>query len=311
MSIGLLVDVMLALALVGLSLRVVTGQSLFGDIVQFILFGLVIALSWSRLGAPDLALAEAAIGAGLTGALMLMAYRRLVQDGGDDAVRIGRRPLLALPVAALTGALVAAIGLAVLDVQRVAGAAGDRVLEALPDTGLGNPVTGVLLVFRGLDTLLELAVLLVALLGAWAIAGDAAPGRLHQVDRRTPLVGALLTSMVPLTILIAAHLLLAGTDAPGGAFQAGAVLTGCGVLLVLTGTLRPTAAAGLVTRLLLVAGLAAFVLIGVGVLASGRPTMTMPGTWAIYLVETAIMVSIAVTMTLLFARSRGLAPERS
>jgi len=311
MSVGLLVDVMLGLALVGLSLRVVTGQSLFSDIVQFILFGLVVALSWSRLGAPDLALAEAAIGAGLTGALMLMAYRRLVQGGGEDAVRIGPRPLLALPVAALTGTLVAVIGLVALGVQRVAGAAGDRVLEALPGTGLGNPVTGVLLVYRGLDTLLELAVLLVALLGAWAVSGDAAPGRLHQVDRRTPLVGALLTSMAPLTILIATHLLLAGTDAPGGAFQAGAVLTGCGVLLVLTGTLRPTAAAGLVTRLLLVSGLAAFVLIGVGAVALGRPTMTMPGTWAIYLVETAIMVSIAVTMTLLFARSRGLAPERS
>ena len=311
MSIGYLVDVMLALALVGLSLRVVTGQVLFRDIVLFILFGLVIALSWSRLGAPDLALAEAAIGAGLTGALMLMAYRRLVEGGAEDAVRVGRRPLLALPVAALTGTLVAVIGLAALDVERVAGAAGDQVLEALPATGLGNPVTGVLLVFRGLDTLLEMAVLLVALLGAWAVLGDATPGRLHQVDRRTPLVGALLTSVAPLTILIATHLLLAGTDSPGGAFQAGAVLTGCGVLLVLTGTLRPAAAGGLLTKLLVVAGLAAFMLIGVGVVVLGRPTMAMPGTWAVYLIETAMMLSIAATMTLLFARSRGLTPERS
>jgi uncharacterized MnhB-related membrane protein len=59
-----LVDLLLALALVGLSLRVVTGRELFRDIVLFILFGLVIALSWARLGAPDVALAEAAIGAG-------------------------------------------------------------------------------------------------------------------------------------------------------------------------------------------------------------------------------------------------------
>jgi len=35
------------------------------------------ALSWARLQAPDIALAEAAIGAGLTGALLLDAYGAL------------------------------------------------------------------------------------------------------------------------------------------------------------------------------------------------------------------------------------------
>ena len=32
------------------------------------------ALAWARLAAPDIGLAEAAIGAGLTGALLLDAY---------------------------------------------------------------------------------------------------------------------------------------------------------------------------------------------------------------------------------------------
>ncbi len=311
MTIGVLVDLMLALALVGLSLRVVTGRALFRDIVLFILFGLVIALSWSRLGAPDLALAEAAIGAGLTGALMLMAYRRLVAGGAEDVAPRRRPPLLAVPVAVLTGALVALIGLAALGVERVPDAAGTIVLEELGASGLGNAVTAVLLVFRGLDTMLEMAVLLVALLGAWAVLGEVHPGRLHQVDRRTPLVGALLTTVAPVTLLIAVHLLLAGTDAPGGAFQAGAVLTGCGVLLVLTGTVRPRAAAGLATKLLVIAGLAAFVMIGASAVALGRAPMSLPGTWAVYLIETAMMLSIAVTMTLLFARARALEPERT
>jgi uncharacterized MnhB-related membrane protein len=35
------------------------------------------ALAWARLDAPDIALAEAAIGAGLTGALLLTALARL------------------------------------------------------------------------------------------------------------------------------------------------------------------------------------------------------------------------------------------
>ncbi len=310
MTIGVLVDVLLALSLVGLSLQVVTGRALFRDLVLFILFGLLIALSWARLGAPDVALAEAAIGAGLTGALMLMAYRRLAAGGAADVSPARRRPLLALPVAALAGILVAIIGLSAQGVERVPDAAGTLVLEELSATGLGNPITGVLLVFRGLDTMLEMAVLLVALLGAWAVLGAAHPGRLHQVDRETPLVSALLTTVAPVTLLIATHLLLVGTDAPGGAFQAGAVLTGCGVLLVLTGTVRPRAAAGLLTKLLAIAGLAAFALIGVSALALGRAPMTLPGMWAVYLIETAMMLSIALTMTLLFARSRALGPEQ-
>jgi uncharacterized MnhB-related membrane protein len=45
--------------------------------VLFIAFGLLMALAWVRLDAPDIALAEAAIGAGLTGAILLAALARL------------------------------------------------------------------------------------------------------------------------------------------------------------------------------------------------------------------------------------------
>lgn len=46
-------------------------------VVLFIVFGLLMALAWARLDAPDIALAEAAIGAGLTGALLLDAVGAL------------------------------------------------------------------------------------------------------------------------------------------------------------------------------------------------------------------------------------------
>jgi uncharacterized MnhB-related membrane protein len=45
-------------------------------VMLFIAFGLWLSLVWARLRAPDVALAEAAIGAGLGGALMLAAARR-------------------------------------------------------------------------------------------------------------------------------------------------------------------------------------------------------------------------------------------
>ncbi len=64
-------DLLLALALVWSAVRAMTVSDLFRGVVLFITFGLLMALGWARLGAPDIALAEAAIGAGLAGALLL------------------------------------------------------------------------------------------------------------------------------------------------------------------------------------------------------------------------------------------------
>ncbi len=46
------------------------------------------------------------------------------------------------------------------------------VMENLAQSGLGNPVAGVLFVYRALDTLLEKVVLILALLGVWSLAPD-------------------------------------------------------------------------------------------------------------------------------------------
>lgn len=73
MTIELIFDGLLAVILVWLCWRVLSAPDLFKAAVLFIAFGLLMALGWVRLNAPDIALAEAAIGAGLTGALMLDA----------------------------------------------------------------------------------------------------------------------------------------------------------------------------------------------------------------------------------------------
>jgi uncharacterized MnhB-related membrane protein len=66
-------DLLLAGSLLLLSWRALSSPDLFRAVVLFIVFGLVMALAWTRLAAPDIALAEAAIGAGVTGALLLSA----------------------------------------------------------------------------------------------------------------------------------------------------------------------------------------------------------------------------------------------
>jgi len=70
-------DGVLGLVLLWLAWLSLASTNLFKAIVLFIAFGLLMALSWVRLDAPDVALAEAAIGAGLTGALLLAALARL------------------------------------------------------------------------------------------------------------------------------------------------------------------------------------------------------------------------------------------
>ena len=44
-------------------------------------------------------------------------------------------------------------------------------------TGVGNPITAVLMAFRAMDTLLEAIVLLLALIGVWSLAPDRGVGR--------------------------------------------------------------------------------------------------------------------------------------
>lgn len=70
-------DIVLGLTLLWLAWRTLASEDLFKAIVLFIAFGLLMALTWVRLNAPDIALAEAAIGAGLTGALLLAALAKL------------------------------------------------------------------------------------------------------------------------------------------------------------------------------------------------------------------------------------------
>jgi uncharacterized MnhB-related membrane protein len=87
MNIGLLLDALLVAILLWLAWAALSSRDLFRGIVLFIAFGLVLSMVWARLDAPDVALAEAAIGAGLAGALFLATWGRLPGhvDGSDDA----------------------------------------------------------------------------------------------------------------------------------------------------------------------------------------------------------------------------------
>lgn len=195
------------------------------------------------------------------------------------------------------------LGYALLSLPAQAPGLSIQVAQNLQVSGVENPVTAVLLNFRAYDTLLELGVLLLALLGVWSLGNI--PRR-----RETP-PGAVLDTLsrllVPLLILVAGYLFWAGASAPGGAFQAGAVLAAAGVLLLLTGWQPGEKILTLPLRFALVAGLAVFMAVGAVWVLFGRQFLEYPPSLAgalILLIEAAATVSIGITLVALFSGGR-------
>jgi uncharacterized MnhB-related membrane protein len=112
MSWGFAFDIALALLVLGLAGWTLALSSNFAAVVDFVVYGLALTLVWVRLAAPDVALTEAAIGTGLTGALLLGAASRLrVTEAAAARERPGPgvRVLAALLAAIVAGGLAAAV----------------------------------------------------------------------------------------------------------------------------------------------------------------------------------------------------------
>ncbi len=303
-------DLLLCGSLIALALGVVTGGARpFRSVVMFIAFGMLMALTWARFGAVDLALAEAAIGAGFTGVLFLTAVRTMPSAAREGGRRVLRPLLFAACLAA--GIAVAAVMLRQLPQD---GMTATAAADATSDHVLDNPVTAVLLDFRGYDTLLETAVLLLALLGLRLLhASGALPDPHPPRPVATPMIAPLLAVETPVLTLMALYLLYAGSDAPGGAFQAGALLGALGVMLRLSGRLVPAPALHPAARVAAIGGLGTFSLFACISLGNSRAPLTWPDDppFLLYFgIEVAVMVSTATILVLLVGTAPGLKRAR-
>lgn len=77
MNLEIAFDVMLMLTCLILAWMSIFSASLFRCIVLFVCLGLLVTIAWGQMGAFDVAIAEAAIGAGITGALLLAAWNSI------------------------------------------------------------------------------------------------------------------------------------------------------------------------------------------------------------------------------------------
>lgn len=214
-------------------------------------------------------------------------------------------------VGVLTAVLFVLLSRAALSISEAESGLSPLVKANLANSGVENAVTAVLLNFRGYDTLLEIAVLVLATIGVLSLRTERAGIWAPLAPAADPVLSAMTRLLVPLMVLTSGYLLWAGEHAPGGAFQAGAILGSAGVLLALSGYTRP----GWVTRIALRVGIAigfiVFLAIALAPVLMGDNLLEYPpGTAKLLMlvIESWLTLSIGVILVSLFIASAT--PER-
>ncbi|SHL01710.1 multisubunit sodium/proton antiporter, MrpB subunit [Bradyrhizobium lablabi] len=303
-------DIGLVVLILGIGAATIAVREAFAAAIAFVVYGLLMAIAWVRLAAVDVALTEAAIGGGMTGLLMLgAAARQRFSKGNGIPTSLPTR----LAAGVLCALIAAGLATAILLPPEVTPTLAPTVMENLAQTGLGNPVAGVLFVYRALDTLLEKVVLLLALLGVWSLAPDSVwggiPGLRVYAQRNTTLT-FLAQLLPPVGIVVAIYMCWVGANEPGGAFQGGTVLAAMWLLVMIAGLESVPSISQPWLRLLLVVGPVIFLAIGLAGLVWANAFLAYPSGYAkpmIVAVEAALTLSIGVALGLLAAGP----PERA
>ena len=293
-------DISLVLLLLALAWASCSTQNMMRAVTLFIAFGLLLAIVWARLKAPDLALAEAVIGAGVSGALLLSAIR----DYPSTTPVSKRSPLVEWIINVMTLALVILMSWAVWHGINMSDGVRlqEQVISQVSVSGVSNPVTAVLLNFRAYDTLLELAVVLTAVLTILILNEKRA-----DPEKPNFLLKGMTRWLIPLLVITAGYLLWVGAHAPGGAFQAGAMLAAAMILLQLSNPSGIPSINHNLLRILLVIGIFIFVIVGAWMMSVNDEFLSFTPAWAgtlVLIIEFAATLSIAVALTLAYLGGR-------
>jgi multisubunit Na+/H+ antiporter MnhB subunit len=299
-------DAGLAVLIVGLALWTIAVRDVFAAVIGFVAFGLLVALAWMRLAAPDVALTEAAIGSGITGGLLITAATRAKRHARPTP---NKQVALPMRLAAVAVSVVAAAGLGavVLSLPTPAPTLAPATAAHLSLTGLLNPVNAVLLAYRAIDTLLEVFVVLLALFGVWSFAPDRFwGGRPGSTPHEDPdgMLAFVARLLRPIGIVVGIHLFWVGSVAPGGEFQSATVLAAMWVLAATAGLADWPPIVERRLRLVLVVGLAVFLAVGLAGFGLAGAFLAYPTDYAKFLIisiELPVTLSIAAILGLLVA----------
>ncbi|WP_248896573.1 DUF4040 domain-containing protein [Haloplanus halobius] len=153
------------LFMIGSALAAAVLRDVVGSIVAFAGYSFGVAVLWAFLRAPDVALTEAAVGAGITTVLFLLTIARTSVSRSARFEGVSVRSVVAVVAIAVTvGATIPALPVVGDPTTPVIqGEVSQYYLEnAYKQTGVTNVVTAVLVGYRGFDTLGEAAVVFAA-----------------------------------------------------------------------------------------------------------------------------------------------------
>jgi multisubunit Na+/H+ antiporter MnhB subunit len=314
MSVLKALDIGLAFLVFAVAAWTIFARGAFAATVGYVVYGLLLSLVWIRVFAVDVALTEAAIGSGVTGVLLIGAAARLRGAHTEDEKSLtGPSRIFAAGLCVLIALALAAVVLLFPDQGP---SLALQSMQHLPETGLGNPVTAVLIAYRAFDTMLEKVVLVLAVVGVWSLAADrywgGAPGE-PRAERPEPTLAFLTQVLAPLGVLVGIHIFWVGANEPGGAFQGGAILAAMWIIVMMArlSEAPPTSAVWL--RLGLVAGPLVFMASGVaGAIFAGGFFAYPPGFAkpVILFIEAFMVLSIAMTLPMLVAGPPRREPRR-
>ncbi len=195
--------------------------------------------------------------------------------------------------------------LCVLALPEPAPTLAPQVAQNLPATGVGNPITGVLLAFRSLDTLLEAIVLVIALIGVWSLAPDrfwgGRPGPRYTADP-DGILAYLARVLPPIGIVVGLYLFWAGADHPGGKFQSATILAAMWMLVQMAGLSDAPRIDSRWVRAGIVVGPLVFVAVGLLGAWQAGAFLGYPDGWAkpmIVAIEVALLPTLVLVLALL------------
>lgn len=234
-------------------------KDLLVSVIIFMSYSLVMSIIWVLLESPDLAITEAAVGAGVTSVLFFITLRKIQAIGKakeeepDEVTKEilakrfvrGFEKYYKLMAVVLGGAIIAALLVTVSYLPKFGDAdnpynneVSERYLEkGLEETGAVNAVTGMILDYRAFDTFGESCVLFIAAACVLILlredqkdAEEKALADEKYEPRSDAILQASAKVLFPSIMMFGIYILLNGHLSPGGGFSGGAIM-GAGLIL--------------------------------------------------------------------------------
>lgn len=222
-----------------IAIAIVRMKDLFSVVMLTGIYGLLSASFFVAMDAVDVAFTEAAVGAGISTLLMLVA----ITMTGRNESPTRHKPLLALVVVVITGGLLIYGTLdmpyfGATDAPIHSHVAPRYINDSMAEVGVINIVTSVLASYRAFDTFGEVVVIFTAGIGVLALLSvvrrpedEATMESFNDSMHERHLILRIVTKvLIPFILLFALYVQFHGDFGPGGGFQAGVIFAAAIIL---------------------------------------------------------------------------------